>query len=121
MKMKNPFRKEYEISLNRVRDTVVIREGEEKLTLEVNADAQRMVAGLNAAQKRMQAFTEETKETEITETAAFFAGVIFGSNQARKIMDFYNADPAAVISVCGRYFRDRLAGLIADVQKKMKV
>jgi hypothetical protein len=80
-----------------------------------------MVAGLNAAQKRMQEITEATPETEITETATFFAGVIFGSNQARKLMNFYNADPAAVISVCGRYFRDRLAGLIADVQKKMKV
>ena len=119
--MRNPFRKEYNITLNRVRDNVVFREGDEKLLLTVSADAQRMVAGLTAAQKRMLDITEDTPETEIRETAEYFAGVIFGTEQAGKLMAFYVDDPAAVIAVCGRYFRDRLAGLISDVQKKMKV
>ena len=37
----------YELTLNRVHDTIVIREGDETLTLTVNGDAMRMVAGLN--------------------------------------------------------------------------
>lgn len=120
--MKNPFKfKEYEITMNRVRDTVVFREGEEVLTLKVSADAQRMVAGLTAAQKKMQAINDNTTEDEIRETAEYFAGVIFGSKQAAQLTAFYIDDPAAVISVCGRYFTDRLAGLIANVQKRMKV
>jgi hypothetical protein len=119
--MKNPFRREFEISMNRVKDTVVIREGNERLTLNVNADAQRLFAGLNASYERMKNISETTEESEIREIATYFSGVIFGKDQAEKLSEFYANDAAAIIAVCGRYFRDRLAGLIADVQKRMKV
>jgi hypothetical protein len=119
--MKNPFRKGFEISMNRVKDTVVIREGNERLTLNVNADAQRLFAGLNAAYERMKNINESTEESEVKDIAKYFSGVIFGTDQAQKLSEFYANDAAAIISVCGRYFRDRLAGLIADVQKRMKV
>ena len=119
--MKNPFRKEYEISLNRVHDTIVIREGGEKLTMTVNGDAQRMVAGLTNAQKRMQAITEETADAEIRDIAEYFAAVIFGREQTEKLFAFYANDPASVISVCGQYFKNRLAGKISEAQKKIKV
>jgi hypothetical protein len=36
-------------------------------------------------------------------------------------MDFYAKDPGSVISVCGQYFKTRLADKITQVQKKIKV
>lgn len=119
--MRNPFRKDYEITLNRVRDTVVIREGGEKLVLTVNGDSHRMVAGLTNALQKMQAITEDSTPEEVRETAEYFAGVMFGKEQTEKLMAFYVNDPASVISVCGQYFRNRLAGKIAEAQKKIKV
>ena len=119
--MKNPFRKEYEITLNRVRDTVVIREGGERLVLNVNGDSQRMVAGLTNAQKKMQDIQEDSTDEEAREVAEYFASVMFGKEQTEKLMAFYVNDPASVISVCGQYFKNRLAGKIAEAQKKIRV
>lgn len=113
-------RRGYELTLNRVHDTIVIREGDETLTLTVNGDAMRMVAGLNKAQQRMQELTNETPDAEVRETAEYFAAVIFGKDQAGKLMEFYADDPGCVISACGQYFRERLADRIAAVQKKMR-
>ena len=115
------FRKSYSVSLNRVHDTVVIREGDEKLTLVVNGDSMRMVGGLNKAQMQMKALTDESTDDEIKEVALYFATVIFGKDQAEKLFKFYADDPASVISVCGKYFRERLAGKISRMQKKLKL
>ena len=119
--MRNPFRKGYDVSLNRVHDTVNVREGDEKLTLVVNGDSMRMVAGLNKAQQRMKEITNDSTDGEVRAVAEYFAGVIFGKEQAEKLMAFYADDPGSVISVCGQYFKDRLAGRISKVQKKMKL
>ena len=119
--MKNPFRKGYEVTLNRVHDTVKVCEGDEKLTLVVNGDAMRMVAGLNKAQKKMQGITDESTDEDVKEVAEYFAAVIFGKEQADKLMAFYAEDPGSVISVCGNYFKERLAGKISKVQKKMNL
>jgi rubrerythrin len=115
------FRKGYEITLNRVHDTVSVREGDEKLVLTVNGDAMRMVAGLTKAQKKMQDIAEDATDEQVLEVAEYFATVIFGKEQANKLLEFYANDPASVINVCGKYFKDRLALKIADVQKKIKV
>ena len=109
------------ITLNRVHDSITIKEGQERLKLVVNGDAMRMVAGLNKAQKRMLALKDDTPEDEVKETAKYFASVIFGDEQAGKMMEFYADDPGCVINVCGQYFRERLAERIAKAQKKMKV
>lgn len=114
------FRHGYEMTLNRVHDKVTIKEGGEKITLTVNGDAMRMVAGLNKAQARMKEITENTPDAEVKEVAQYFAAVIFGTEQAAQLMAFYADDPACVISVCGQYFKDRLAGKITAVQKKAK-
>lgn len=111
------FRKN-EISLNRVHDTVRVREGQERLTLRVDGDAMRMVAGLNAAQKRLQAITEGTPEDEINSAALYFAGVMFGEAQAKALLEFYRGDAGCVVNVCGRYFSGRLARLIERAQKR---
>ena len=109
------------ITLNRVHDSITIKEGQERLKLVVNGDSMRMVAGLNKAQKKMLALKDDTPEDEVKECAEYFASVIFGDEQARKLMEFYADDPGCVINVCGQYFRERLAEKIAKAQKKMKV
>lgn len=115
------FRRGYEITLNRVHDTITIREGNEKLTLAVNGDAMRMVAGLTKAQQKMKELTEETPDETVKETARYFAAVIFGTEQAAKLMEFYADDPGCVITVCGSYFKQRLADKITEAQKKIKL
>ena len=115
------FRRGYEMTLNRVHDTLRIREGDETLTLTVNGDAMRMVAGLNKAQTKLKALTNESTDEEVREAAKYFASVMFGNEQAEQVMQFYAEDPACVINVCGQYFRERLAGKITAVQKKIKV
>ena len=115
------FKRGYELSLNQVHDKITIREGEERLTLTVSGDSMRMVAGLNKAQQKMVALKDDSTEEDIKEAAEFFASVIFGKEQAKKLIEFYADDPSCVISVCGQYFRERLALKIAKVQKKMKV
>ena len=113
--------KRNEITLNRVHDRIVIREGDERLTLTVNGDAMRLVAGLNKAQQKMTALNDNSSDEDVMETAKYFAAVIFGQEQAGKLLDFYANDPGCVISVCGQYFRTRLADKIAKVQRKIKV
>ena len=108
----------FTISLNRIHDTVRIKEGSDSLTLKVNADPGRMVAGLSEAQKRLTAVNDETNPDEITKTAEYFAGVIFGTEQAKQLMEFYRNDAGCVINVCGQYFSERLKTLIIKAQKK---
>ena len=115
------FRRGYEMTLNRVHDTITVRESDEKITLTVNGDAVRMVAGLNKAQAKMKSITDETPDDVVKETAEYFAAVFFGKEQAGKLMAFYADDPGCVITVCGRYFSERLADKITEVQKRMKV
>lgn len=115
------FRKGYELTLNRVTDKITIREGDESLPLSVNGDAMRMVAGMNRATEKMTALEDDPTDENARDCALFFASVIFGKDQAQKLLDFYADDPGCVINVCGQYFKDRLAGKIASVQKKTKV
>lgn len=115
------FGKGYTVTLNRVHDSITIREGSERLNLTVDGDAMHMVAGLNKAQKKMLALSDESTEEEIRDAAEYFASVIFGAEQAKKLLAFYADDPASVITVCGKIFRERLADRIAAVQKKLKL
>ena len=110
----------YKISLNRIHDRVRITEGDEHLDLRVDADPMRVVAGLNEAQRRLKTITDESTDEERNDITLYFAGVIFGSEQAAKLMDFYHNDAACVINVCGRYFSDRLAKLIEKAQRRAK-
>jgi len=121
--MKNPFKRSYNITLNKVHDTVKIIESGDTLTLVVNADPVRMVAGLNKTQKKLQEITqtENPDQKDMNDAAELFARVIFGAEQARKLMEFYNEDAASVINVCGNYFRQRLGDKLSKVQKKMKL
>lgn len=121
--MKNPFKRAYNITLNKVHDTVRITENGDALTLVVNADPVRMVAGLEKAQQKLQtvAKAENPQEQDMKDAAELFARVIFGPEQARQLMEFYGEDAASVINVCGNYFKQRLGDKISKVQKKMKL
>ena len=110
----------YKITLNRIHDRVRITEGDEHLDLRVDADPMRMVAGLTEAQRRLKAVNDEMSAAERNEITVYFAGVIFGADQAAQLMDFYHGDEACVINVCGQYFQNRLAKLIAKAQKRIK-
>lgn len=117
------FKRGYEVTLNRVHDRLVIREGNERLPLTVDGDAMRIVAGLEEAQKRLKmliADGKEPEENEMRDTAEVFAAVMFGKEQTEKLFDFYANDPACIINVCTKYFGERLSGLIAKVQKRAK-
>lgn len=119
--MKHLFRRGYELTLNRVHDTVTIKEGSESLTLTVNGDSFRMVSGLNKAQEKLKSINENSPAEDVKAAAEYFATVIFGAEQAAELMRFYADDPGCVITVCGQYFKARLADKIAKTQKKLKV
>lgn len=108
------------LTLGRVYDTVKINEGGTTLTLHVNADPSRIVVGLSQAQKRLVTINEETTDEEREEIALFFASVLFGDEQAKKLLDFYYGDSSCVVAVCGQYFAKRLSKLITKAQKKIR-
>ena len=109
-----------ELTLNRVYDTITIKEGGERLVLHVNGDPNRIVIGLNEAQKRLKSIDENTTDEEKAEIARFFASVIFGDEQTQKLFDFYYNDAMCVISIASKYFSQRLAKKISEAQKKAK-
>ena len=109
------------MTLNRVHDVLTVREGNEKISLTVDGDSMRIVAGLNAAQKKMNELKDDATEQEIRDAAETFATVIFGKDQTEKLFAFYNNDPGCVISICGQYFKNRLADRIAKVQRRLKL
>ena len=110
----------FTMSLNRVHDTLKIKEGNDSIILHVNADPRRIVAGLNGVQARLQSINEETPDAERLEHATVFANVLFGEDQAKQLADFYHDDYGCIISVCSKYFDQRLAKLITKAQKKAK-
>ena len=110
----------YKLSLNHVYDNVRITAGSEHLDLRVDADAMRLVAGLNESQKRLRGVTDDSSDESKRDAALYFAGCIFGKEQAAQIMELYHGDAGCVINICGRYFSDRLAGLIEKAQKRAK-
>ena len=112
----------FKMSLNRVHDTVQIREGNEKLTLKVDADPMRLTAGLVQAGQVMKKWGDAEKVTvkQQREYALFFAGVMFGQEQAQKLLEFYHNNPGCVVNVCGQYFEKRLRKLVEKAQKRLK-
>lgn len=109
----------FNISLNRVHDTVRIKEGNDTLVLNVNGDPKRMVAGLTQAQTLLSAIKDDSSNEDIKQAAEFFSNVIFGKEQTEKLMEFYHQDSGCVINICGQYFSERLKVLIIKAQKKM--
>ena len=112
------FKRNHEISLNRVHDTVTFKESDEQLTLKVYADPNRITAGLLHVQRKMQNMVDDVTDEEQAAVAEELAATIFGKEQAEKLMEFYHRDGPGVLNVCLQYFRQRLSGLIVKAQKK---
>ena len=113
------FKKGYTMTLNRVHDTLKIKEGTESLVLYVDSDPRRLVAGLNSVQAKLKTIDNDTDEEKKLEYAKMFANVLFGEKQTEQLAEFYHQDAGCMISVCGQYFSKRLAKLITAAQKKM--
>ena len=112
-----------EISLNRVRDTVTIREGDERIVLRVDSDAKSIIHRLNRAQKTLSEMNENTTDDERIQAAHDLSEAMFGVEQTKDLFAFYNYDAACVVAICGKYFGDPEHGLgkkITKVQKKRK-
>lgn len=105
------------LTLNRVHDTLTIKEGSETLRLTVDGDAQRMVAGLlNVREKSMQ--IQDGGEEKLEEVARYFAETIFGKEQAEKLFEFYRGNAGCVFAICSQYFSERLNKKVTRAQKK---
>ena len=111
----------FKLSLNRVHDRIKINEGAESLVLVVDGDPMRMVAGILQAQKLLQAIDENSTDEQTHNAAQYFAEVIFGKEQTAKLFDFYRDDAGCVVSVCGKYFKERLSKMLDKAQRKAGV
>ena len=109
-----------ELTLNRVRDHITIREGDDTLTLTVDSDANMLIHGVRTAQKTLQRLQQEDSE-ELKQTAAEqLSTAIFGKEQAGCLLDFYNGNYECVITICGMYFGDPKNGLGKKITKAQK-
>lgn len=106
-----------EITPYSVEDKVTFRNVDKTLTLYVRGDAASFVVGLKKAQEKLKEISDESDECQRVNVARFFARTLFGEEQGNKLVDFYN-EPLAVITVCGKYFQERLAKKITKAQKK---
>ena len=117
------FNAGYKVTLNRVRDSITVKEGKEALELYVDSDANSLMNRLHEAQKRLQSVNEDPSEENKTDAATFLSTAIFGADQTKKLFDFYHGDAGCVVTICGMYFSDKRNGLgkkITKIQKKGK-
>ena len=110
------FRKE--INPFSVSDRVRFRNIDRTLDLEVKAQASSIVLGIKRAQDRLSLMNDQSSNEDRLESARVFAEVIFGKEQAEKLIAFYENDALAVINACGMYFSQRLAKIITKAQKR---
>ena len=108
----------FKITLNRVRDRIVIREGDDELPLTVDSDARTIMARLQKANKALSQINDDVTDEQRYNAAYGLAEAIFGKEQADKLMAFYNDDPRCVVTVCGIYFEKRLGKKITAAQKR---
>lgn len=110
-------------TLNRVRDSVTIREGNEEINLYVDSDVESLMMRLQAAQKQLLKITGDTSDEERIKAANSLSVAMFGKEQTKQLFDFYHGDENCVVTICGMYFADKKNGLskkIAKAQKKLK-
>ena len=111
----------FRITLNRVHDRILIKEGDENLALKVDCDARMIVTKIRQANELIvKANKEGASEFEKEFATRQFSEAIFGQEQTEKLMEFYNNDYSCVITVCGMYFEKRLSKKISAAQKKLK-
>lgn len=111
----------FRITLNRVRDKITVKEGDEKMILSVDSDARVIITKIRNAQEMLVKVNKpEATDEERAAAAIEFSRAIFGPDQTDKLYQFYNWDYSCVITICGLYFEKRLRKKIAAAQKKIK-
>lgn len=117
------FRRKNEYTLNRVRDSIVVREGDETITLYVDSDANSLMIRLQNAQRELESVNNDPSEEHKVQAAKSLAVAMFGIEQAEALFAFYHGNAGCVVTICGMYFGDEKHGLgkkITKVQKKAK-
>lgn len=110
-----------ELSLNRVHDRLMIKEGNETLDLRVDSDPRVMVTRIRQANELlMGANKEKATDEDRINAAKIFSEAVFGKDQALKLAELYNEDYSCVMAICGMYFEKRLCKKITKAQKKIK-
>ena len=108
----------FTISLNRVRDQIAVKEGDQEIKLSVDSDANSIVKRLKKAKELMDAVDSQTTDEDKLEAARAFASAIFGDAQAEQLVLFYSKNAGNVAEVCARYFEERLCKMITKAQIK---
>lgn len=108
----------YKASLGRVHDLIEVREMNETLTLRVDADPVEIMRVIQSLGRQI----ENDKDTENADgfTKAFCTA-IFGEAQTAKLYEFYNNEMSCVLSICSKYFSERLGKLITKAQKRARI
>lgn len=106
-----------EINPYNVSCRVRFRNIDRTIVLSVKAQASTLVLGIKRANDKMVKLDDQSSDADRLESARFFAEVIFGKEQAEKLVSFYNDDALAVLNACGMFFSQKLAKLITKAQK----
>ena len=111
----------YTITLNRVRDRITIKEGQERLNLVVDSDSTAIVTRIRKSQETMtRMIRSDATDEEREQAARDFSEAIFGKDQTDRLVEFYQGDMSCVATICGLYFEKRLCKKITQAQKRMK-
>lgn len=110
----------HKFSLGNIRDHVVFEEGGDRLELTVDESPARLVSGMVRVRDKMEELDKDATEEKANAAAMEFAVVIFGAEQANKILKFYGGNAISVLRICEQYFTKRLRAIIVRKQKKIK-
>lgn len=108
----------FKISLNRVHDKIKVQEGNEALTLRVDADPMTIAAKMRTAALKLQNADEMTEE-ERNKATIEMSDAIFGMEQSNQLFALYNGDASCVMAVLSKYV-ERLTKIITKAQKNIK-
>ena len=82
----------FRITLNRVRDKILVREGSETLELSVDSDAIAIVTRIRKAQENMISVCgDKHTDEERNQAARMFSEAIFGNDQTESLVAFYKS------------------------------
>jgi FKBP-type peptidyl-prolyl cis-trans isomerase (trigger factor) len=104
--------------LNRVRDQIAVKEGDQEIVLSVDSDANSIIKRLMKAKELMDAVNSQTTEEDKLDAAIAFASAIFGDSQAEQLVLFYSKNAGNIAEVCAQYFEERLCKMITKAQIK---
>lgn len=106
------------LTLNHVHDRITVKEGNERITLLIDAD----VTDLARKCKTALSVIERAREDPEARAGAGLAlsKAIFGEAQTRRLLDFYGGNEVAVLEISVKAFTMRLASQIEKAQRKAK-